>query len=131
VKICALLLALLLAGCNRAAPQTQDAVRQGVIEHLTAKSGLDLSSMDIEIASVSFRGNDADALVSFRPKGSSDPASGMQMKYTLQAKGGKWIVTGRPEGGGSPHGGAAPQDGTSGLPAGHPPIDAPPQGRNK
>ena len=131
MKICFLLLVILLSGCNRAAPPTKDAVRQGVIEHLGAKSGLDLSSMDIEVASVSFRSKDADALISFRPKGSSDPSSGMQMKYTLEAKKGKWVVKGRPESGASPHGSAAPQDGSSRLPAGHPPIDTPPQGQRK
>jgi hypothetical protein len=126
VKLGILLLSMLvIASCNRGGPQTKDAVREGVMEHLTKKAGLDVSSMDVDIASVSFRGNEADALVSFRPKGSNDPSTGMQMKYTMENQRGKWVVKGRAEGAGAPHGGT-PGDSSSGLPAGHPPTGQPP-----
>ncbi len=81
--------------------------------------------MQVEIASVSFRQNEADALVSFRPKGSTDASTGMQMQYTLEKKGGRWVVKGKRDSGKSPHGGGgamtpAPQDGV--MPPGHPPA---------
>jgi hypothetical protein len=123
VKLWILLLPLLLVSCNRGAPQTKEAIMQGVMEHLTKNTGLDMSSMDVEITSVSFRGNEADALVSFRPKGSADP--GMQMKYTLESKDSKWTVKGRAESGSSPHSGTPATPGGE-LPAGHPPVNPPP-----
>jgi hypothetical protein len=122
VKLGILLLSVVLLSCNRGSPQTKEAVRAGVVEHLTQKAGLDVSSMDVDIASLSFRGNEADALVSFRPKGSTDPGSGMQMKYTLEGQRGKWVVKGRAESGGTPHGGAGAPSPSGGLPPGHPPA---------
>lgn len=87
--------------------------------------------MQVEIASVSFRQNEADAVVSFRPKGSTDASTGMQMQYTLEKKGGRWVVKGKRESGMSPHGagGAMPPASQGGaMPPGHPPAgkSAPP-----
>jgi hypothetical protein len=114
-----------LAGC-RSAQQSRDAVRKGVIDHLSKRSDMLVSSMDIDIVSVSFRKGEADAVVSFRPKGSSE--GGMQMSYALENKGGQWVVKGKRDSGGSPHGeGGAmappPGQGSPGeLPPGHPPV---------
>jgi len=44
----------------------------------------------------------------------------MMMNYTLDRKGGKWVVRGRTENGVNPHGATAPPTGT--LPPNHPPI---------
>ena len=84
--------------------------------------------MKIEVSSVSFRGNEADALISFTPKG-MESSAGMQMRYTLEKKGNEWVVKGRADSGGhggmapgaSPHGGM-PGAGGSSLPPDHPPI---------
>ena len=106
------------AACSRA-PQTKEAVRQGVVEHISKNSGLEVNSMDVEVVSVAFEGKQARAQVSFRPKGSAD--SGMQMGYTLESDGSKWVVKGKGAAtGGNPHGPAAPQ---GDLPAGHPPLN--------
>jgi hypothetical protein len=121
--------ALLLAGCSRNV-QTAEAVREGVISHLAGRAGLDIGSMDVEVASVTFRDNEADATVSFRPKGSTDPASGMQMRYTLERQGGRWVVKSKGEAGETPHGagaemGSDPHGGMApggNLPPGHPPL---------
>ncbi len=115
--------ALLLSGCSRDI-QSKEAVRSGILSHLSNRAGLDVGSMDVEVTSVSFRGAEADATVSFRPKGSSDPASGMQMLYTLERKGNQWIVKGKRESGSTPHSGApeAPPGHTGQLPPGHPPA---------
>ena len=109
---------LLLAACSQNIHNTE-AVRQGVITHLANNSGLDLSSMDIEVASVVFRENEADATVSFRPKGSTDPSAGMQMNYTLERQGDRWVVKSKAEGG-SPHSGGMTGGGE--MPQGHPPM---------
>jgi hypothetical protein len=114
----------ILSACNKA-PQTKEAVRQGVVEHLGKGSGLDLNLMDVDVVSVSFTGDQAKATVSFRPK--SSPDQGMQMNYTLESKGNKWIVQKKAGGGAAgPHGDAvvAPPVAPSGnLPPGHPPVN--------
>lgn len=114
--------ALLLVGCQRGA-QTPEAVRQGVIDHLSSRPGLtiDLNAMNIEVTSVSFRQNEADATVSFRPKGGSAGA-GMEMRYTLERKGDRWAVKGKAEAAGAPHGSGM----GGGMPSGHPPMGAAP-----
>lgn len=125
---------LLLGGCRRDIQNTE-AIRRSVIDYLSSRSGLDVSSMQVEVTSVTFRENEADATVSFRAKGSNDPAAGMQMAYTLERQGDKWVVKGR-RGAGSgsdPHGGIGsdmpPAGGSGDLPAGHPPV--PPQSPNE
>lgn len=120
---------LLASGCNRNV-ETAEAVRQGVITHLSGRAGLDIGSMDVEVASVAFRGDEADAVVSFRPKGSTDPASVMQMQYTLERQGSRWVVKTKKGAGGGAHEGlelpGAPHPGmgepSGSLPAGHPPV---------
>lgn len=103
------LVALALAACNRP-PQNKDAIRQAVIEHVTKNAGLDVRQMNIEVGAVSFRGNQADAAVTFAPKNS--PGQGMSMSYSLEAQGRRWVVKKRE--GGSGHGD------TGGMPPGHP-----------
>ena len=129
------IVSLLLVGCSGSGSQDKDAIRQGVIEHLTGKTGLDVGSMDVEVTSVTFDGDTADATVSFKPKGSDNPAALMQMQYKLERKGSHWVVTGKSGDAGSPHGGgmgappagggqnphgAAPPSGE--MPSGHPPV---------
>lgn len=121
-----------MAGCGNRAAQNEAAVRQGVIDYLAQRSDLNLSTMQVDVTSVSFRQNEADATVSFRPKGSGGAASGMSMRYTLERKGSKWVVKGRGRSGmagQAPHGaGGMPQQEDSKLPPGHPQIGRPPAG---
>jgi hypothetical protein len=161
VKTLALLaLGLLLAvgGCNKAT-QSNDAVKSAVMEHLKKGSGLDLGQMDVDVTSVKYDGNKADAVVSFKPK--SAPDAGMQMSYQLESKGGKWEVVGKSgmgaaagHGGGMPGasgsmpgvggagssmppghppagGGAAPGGDAGALPPGHPPVSGEKSGQPK
>ncbi len=99
-------IALVLGGCNRGT-ESKEALRQAVVDHLSQRGSLNLNSMQIDVVSVSFRQNEADAAVSFRPKGSSD--GGMTMNYTLQRQGNRWVVKGRSDSGGSSHGGTGGQ----------------------
>ena len=145
---------LILAGCGGGKSiQNEAAVRQGVIDYLSKRSDLNLASMQVDVTSVSFRQNEADATVSFRPKGSAGGAP-MAMRYTLERQGDRWVVKGRGRGqmGQAPHGagqmppgaggtgmsqkpapgaGSQGQGGASGLPPGHPPIGGKPSGANK
>jgi hypothetical protein len=114
-------LLLFFWGCHRGM-ETKEAVRQGVVDHLSSRTGLSVASMQIDVLSVAFRGNEADTTVSFRPKGGGE---GMQMNYTLERKGDRWMVKGRAGStSGMPHGSAVPPPGAmgTGLPAGHPPV---------
>ena len=116
-----LLIALLfcsLAACNRAS-QDKEAIRQAVIEHISGK--VNVAAMDVDVTAVTFKGQEADATVSFRVKGAGS-GTPMEMPYTLEQKGGKWIVKSNP-GAASAHG-AIGDPGVSAMPPGHPPLDS-------
>jgi hypothetical protein len=110
---------LLLAGftaCNRG-NQNKDAIRQGVLDHLSGRS-LNLASMDVTISSVQFNGDKAEATVLFTPKG-GNPSQGMTLHYQMQQKSGRWGVVGTQDSGhaGSvPPGAANPHEGVEGAP---------------
>jgi hypothetical protein len=151
----ATLLIFCLAGCNRGVP-SNDAVRQGVLDYLQQKAGMNVKAMDINLTAVKINGDQADATVSFAAKGVA--GAQMTMQYHLEQKDNKWAVVGRqdstkhtstpppegamppagdnPHGGGAmpgadnPHGGgtmAAPGAGGK-MPA---PEDLPPAGKKK
>ena len=100
-----------LAGCHRGV-ESNDAVRQGVLDYL-AKKDMPTASMDITVTAVKFDGDKADATVSFAPKGTG--VGQMTIPYHLELKDNKWIVVGRQganqHGGGQMPPGAAPQGG--------------------
>ena len=126
-------------GCGGSGGGDDAAVKQGVIDHLSTKAALNVDSMDIEVTSVQYEGDTATASVTFQAKGSDDPAAAMQMQYTLEKKGSRWVVEAKqgaganPHGGmgggggamGNPHGAMPPAEG-GGMPPGHPPTEAPP-----
>jgi hypothetical protein len=95
------------------------------MDYLAARSDLDLGAIQVDVTSVQFRQNEADATVAFRPKGGA-AGSGMEMRYTLEKKGGRWVVKGKGQApaGAAPHGAQA-ETGKSPAPAmppGHPPL---------
>ncbi|HMC58045.1 MAG TPA: hypothetical protein VKJ01_02520 [Candidatus Solibacter sp.] len=92
----ALPLILCLAACNRGTPNN-DAVRQGVMDHLS-RAGLNMAGMDVAVKSVQVHGSQADAAVTITAKG-GNAAQGMQMTYHMEQKDGKWVVVGRGDGG--------------------------------
>jgi hypothetical protein len=109
-----LLLILCLAACQHGI-QSNEAVRQGVIDHLK-EAKMNVDKMDITLSAVQFNGNKASAQVSMTPK---DVKGGMAMsfKYLLEQQDKKWVVTGRDTSGAAhgneaapaanPHGGGA------------------------
>jgi hypothetical protein len=117
--ICSSVLAgvLFLASCAKDI-NNKEAVKEAVMKRLTTVSGLNMSGMEVEISSVSFQGDKADAQVAFKGKGSADAM--LNMSYKLQRKGDEWAVTSTSGGMGG---------GASTLPPGHPP--ATPGGGNK
>ncbi len=118
--ILSLLGALASLSCSSQANlNSKDAVKKAVLDYLSTRKGLDLnmSAMELDVGDVSFRTNEADATVSFRPKGSQ--TSAMTMNYTLVRDGDRWKVKPRAEGGANPHG--VPMPATE-LPPGHPPA---------
>jgi hypothetical protein len=129
-----------LAGC-KSGNQSNDAVRQGVLDYLGQRAGMNLGGMDINLTSVKFNGNQADTTVTIGVKGSGTTA--MTMNYHLELKDNKWVVVGKQDsgqhgatmpgaapGGDNPHAGGAPPTAPSGgkMPS---PEDLPPAGKKK
>ena len=118
-----LLLILCLAACQHGI-QTNEAVRQGVIDHLK-KAGMNVDAMDLTWSSVEFNGNKASAQVSMTAKGAPPGGMPMSFKYLLEQQDKKWVVTGRDTSGAahgneaapaaSPHGGGAMPDAMPGA----------------
>lgn len=69
-----------------------DAIRAGIMQHLTSVGTLNLSAMDMDVRSVSISGNEAHAEVEFRPKGGTAPGAGMEVAYNLEKRDGSWVV---------------------------------------
>ena len=102
---------LLLYGCAKDI-NNKDAIKEAVLKRLTSVSGLNMAGMDVDVTNVSFQGNQADAQVAFRAKGSTD--SMLNMSYKLERKGDEWTVK-------STSGGMSGGGGTK-MPPGHPPA---------
>lgn len=125
-----IVVALLLAACGQKNIENKEAIRQAVIEYLTARqaqTGLDVSTMDVNVMAMTFERDTARATVEFRVKNGD---GGMQINYTLDRKGDKWVVQARQDSG-QGHGVVAPGSGTTSpgagqLPPGHPSIPATP-----
>ncbi len=119
------------AACKRSI-DNQEAVRQAVIDYLSKRSNLNVSAMNVDVASVTFRSNEADAVVAITARGAT-PGQPMSMRYALERQGDHWAVKGKTEAGGSPHGagaanphgGAEPAAGE--LPPGHPAVPPTPK----
>jgi len=115
VKLAALCLAALcLAGCSKNI-DTPEAVKEGVIKDIAKK--VDVQAMDVTVDSVSFREKEADARVSFKPKGGPVSQS-ITMTYALERQGDEWRIKSR-----SMQAHDAQQPGAPGqtaLPPGHP-----------
>jgi hypothetical protein len=116
--LCSLAVVLLAAGCSRSI-DTPEAVKQGIVHDLAKR--MDIQNMDVSVDSVSFRDREADAVVSFAPKG-SPRSQGMSMRYKMQRTGNEWHIASRSSGDIQRHAqGGAEGSGTQ-LPAGHPPL---------
>ena len=123
--------AVLVMGAGAACKHSidnQEAVRQAVIDYLAKRSNLNMSAMNVDVTSVTFRSNEADAVVSITVRGAAT-GQPMSMRYTLERQGDHWAVKGKADAGGSPHGagaanphGAAEPPAAGTLPPGHPTV---------
>ena len=78
------------------------------MDHLASSSlGLNMSGMDVALSDVHINGSQADVTASISPKG-SPAGNGMSIKYHLEQRNNKWVVTGRQDTGGAPHGAMPP-----------------------
>jgi hypothetical protein len=124
---------LLLAACARKNIENKDAIRQAVIEYLSsrqAQTGLDMATMDVNVTAMAFERDTARATVEFRVKNSD---AGMQLNYTLDRKGDKWVVQPKADNGGG-HGVVLPENdkglppsSNGALPPGHPAVPVSPK----
>jgi hypothetical protein len=105
--------------CKRGGSCTEAAARQGVIDYLSKRAGLNVAAMNVQVTSLTCREKDADATVAFTARGAA-PGQPMSRRYTLERQGDHWTVKESADAGGSPHG-ASPPPGTE-LPAGHPAV---------
>lgn len=121
--------ALLLAACARKNIENKEAIRQAVVEYLSsrqAQTGLDMSTMDVNVMAMTFERDTARATVEFRVKNSD---AGMQLNYTLDRKDDKWVVQARQDTG-QGHGVVLPGDTSKApgaLPPGHPSVPVSPK----
>lgn len=115
------LAALLLAGCSKNI-DTPEAVKDGILKDIAKK--VDVASMEVNVDSVSFREKEADAQVSFTPKGMAR-AQSITMNYVLERQGDEWHIKSRTM---DMHGKQAPgqNGGQAALPPGHPGVSAVP-----
>jgi len=111
-----------LAGCGDHI-KTRDKVQEAIVHRLETSSGLDMKSLDVNTTSVTFDKNRAFATVAFHPKGDPNIASGMIMKYTLEDRGGNWVVVKVADSQGYGMAGHGAASGTE-LPPGHPPLNS-------
>ena len=139
---------LLVGGCKKQ-PRDNDAIRAGIMQHLTAVGTLNMSAMNMDVRSVSINGNQAHAEVVFRPKTGAPAGAGMQIAYNLEKRDSAWVVQKSQSVGGmiqhpdpnkNPHQNQDVHSGSlpnfsdivnpAGAPAqgapGHPPVNSPP-----
>lgn len=112
---------VLLAACGPGI-RTKEKVQEAIINRLQTRSGLDVNALDVTTTAVDFRKDMAFATVSIHPK--SDPSiQSMVMKYTLESRDGKWVVTNVADSQG--HGMAGQPSATTDqtLPPGHPAVN--------
>jgi len=125
-----------------------DAIRAGILQHLTSIGTLNMSAMDMDMRSVAVTGSQAHAEVEFRVKTAGAPAgAGMQVGYDLEKRGDAWVVLKtQPLAGAMQHPNASQnantnlpvhsmpnfnellnpssEPGQAGLPPGHPPVSS-------
>jgi hypothetical protein len=104
----------------------KEALRAGVIKHLTALNMLNLNNMDVNVTQATINGNQAQAQVEIRAKGGDSAGNAMQIGYAMEKRGEEWVVlksTGMGGGMQHPGPGEAPPGTTPGaMPSGHPNV---------
>ena len=84
--------AFCIAGGCKKQQSEREAIRAGIMQHLTSVGTLNMGAMDMDMRSVSINGNEAHAEVEFRPKNGAPQGAGMQVAYNLERREGAWVV---------------------------------------
>jgi hypothetical protein len=116
-----LLVALLMvpAGCKSKA-ENKDAIRDGVVKHLAAMNGLNVSNMTVKVTKATITGDKARADVEIRAKNGDPNAPAMQLTYDLRKQGDEWVVLKGETKGGMQHPAPGEMPAQGALPPGHP-----------
>jgi hypothetical protein len=110
-------LLLFTGACKKS--DDKEAIRTGVVKHISAMNGLNVNNMDIVVTQATVNGNTAQANVNIRAKNGDPNAAPMQLVYNLEKQGNEWVVTKGQSTGGMQH--PAPGSAPPGnLPPGHP-----------
>ena len=113
---------LLFSAACKSKTDEKDAIRAGIIQHLTSLNILNLNNMDIVVTGATVTGDRAEARVDVRAKNSDAGAAAMQLNYSLEKHSGEWVVVKSQPMGGMQH--PAPGDMPSGtMPPGHPNVN--------
>jgi hypothetical protein len=112
--------AILCAGC-KAKTDDKEAIRLGVVKHLSSMQGLNLPNMEIKVTQFSVNGGQATAQVEIRAKGAEGAGGTMQLAYNLEKRGEEWVVLkSAPAGGSLQHPAPGEMPPGTGMPTGHP-----------
>jgi hypothetical protein len=148
--------AVFISGGCKKQQSDNDAIRDGIMQHLNGVGTLNTSAMEMDIRSVSINGNQAHAEVEFRPKTGAPRGAGMQVSYNLEKRNGAWLVQKTQPAGGmiqhpdpnsnpyqnqDVHSGTLPNfsnvlnpagaPAQGALPPGHPPVNSQPSGQQQ
>ncbi len=119
-----LILALLSAAACKNAPDQKEAIRLGIVKHLSSMQGLNLPNMEISVIQYSVVGNQATAQVQITAKGPQGATGAMQLNYGLEKTNSGWeVVKSAPAGGGMQHPTPGQAITTGALPPGHPGVN--------
>lgn len=112
---------LFTVGC-KSKTDTNNAIRDGIIKHISGMSGLNVNNMSITITKATINGDQAQADVDIRAKDGDATVPAMQLTYELQRQGNEWVVLRGQSTGGMQHPAPSqmPPNGT--LPPGHPAV---------
>ncbi len=114
---------LFLGACKSQKADDKEAIRLGVVNHLTSMKGLNIPNLDIVVTQYSVNGSQAQAEVEIRAKNGDAAGGMMQLAYNLEKRGDQWVVVKSAPAGGTlqhPGPGELPPGGT--MPPGHPSV---------
>jgi hypothetical protein len=113
---------VLFAASCQSKTDTNDAIRDGIIKHISGMSGLNVNNMTVTVTKATINGDQAQANVDIRAKNGDPTVPAMQLTYELQKQGNEWVVLRGQSTGGMQHptAGQMPPNGT--LPPGHPSV---------
>jgi len=123
--------ALLFTAACKAKHDDKEAIRAGIVKHLVALNMLNMNNMEIKVTQATVTGDQAQAQVEIRAKGTDPAQGGMQIGYALEKRGEEWVVlksTGMGGGMQHPGPGEAPPPGS--MPGGAPGAPAAAPGAN-